>query len=87
MTGGLLSDLYVLPAWRRRGVARALIAASARASAEAGGEFLAWAVDADNGHAREFYRTLSREVPENVICSCNPQEFARLADEARTWRR
>jgi ribosomal protein S18 acetylase RimI-like enzyme len=87
MTGGLLSDLYVLPAWRRQGVARALLAASARASAETGGEFLVWAVDADNGHAREFYRTLSREVPENVICSCDPLEFARLADEARTWRR
>jgi ribosomal protein S18 acetylase RimI-like enzyme len=87
MAGGLLSDLYVVPGWRRRGVARALIAASARASAEAGGEFLVWAVDADNGHARAFYRTLSREVPENVICSCNPQEFARLAEEARPWRR
>jgi GNAT superfamily N-acetyltransferase len=92
MSGGLLSDLYVVPAWRRRGVgprgvARMLIAASARASAEAGGEFLVWAVDANNGHARQFYRRLSREVPENVICSCDPQEFARLADEARPWRR
>ena len=87
MTGGLLSDLYVVPAWRRQGVARALLAAAARASADAGGEFLVWAVDADNNHAREFYRRLSREVPENVICSCEPGEFARLADDARTWRR
>ena len=87
MTGGLLSDLYVVPAWRRRGVARALMAASARASAEAGGGFLVWAVDADNGHARGFYRTLSREVPENVIFSCDPGEFAALAGAARTWRR
>ena len=87
MTGGLLSDLYVVPAWRRQGVARALLAAAARASADAGGEFLVWAVDADNNQAREFYRRLSREVPENVICSCDPGEFARLADDARTWRR
>ena len=87
MTGGLLSDLYVEPAWRRQGVARALLAAAARTSADAGGEFLVWAVDADNNRAREFYRRLSREVPENVICSCDPAEFARLADDARTWRR
>lgn len=87
MTGGLLSDLYVVPAWRRQGVARALLAAAARVSAEAGGEFLVWAVDADNRQAREFYRRLSREMPENVICSCDPGEFARLADDARTWRR
>ncbi len=36
-TGALLSDLYVAAAWRRRGVARALIAATAKATADAGG--------------------------------------------------
>jgi ribosomal protein S18 acetylase RimI-like enzyme len=87
MSGGLLSDIYVVPGWRRRGVARALIAASARASAGAGGGFLVWAVDAGNGQARQFYRTLSREVPENVIFSCDPGEFAALAGDAQTWRR
>ena len=87
MSGGLLSNLYVVPAWRRRGAARALMAAAARASAEAGGEFLVWAVDAGNIQARAFYRTLSREAPEQVVCGCDVQQFARLADDARTWRR
>jgi ribosomal protein S18 acetylase RimI-like enzyme len=87
MSGGLLSDLYVVPAWRRRGAARALMAAAARASAEAGGEFLVWAVDAGNIQARAFYRTLSREAPEQVVCGCDVRQFARLADDARTWRR
>jgi ribosomal protein S18 acetylase RimI-like enzyme len=87
MSGGLLSDLYVVPAWRRRGVARALMAAAARTAAEAGGRFLVWAVDAGNIQAREFYRTLSREAPEQVVCGCDGQQFVRLAEDARTWRR
>ena len=87
MSGGLLSDLFVVPAWRRHGAARALMAEAARHIAAAGGEFLVWAVDADNGRAQQFYRTLSREAPENVICACDLRQFAQLADDGRTWRR
>lgn len=87
MSGGLLSDLYVIPAWRRRGVARALMAEAARQTSAAGGEFLVWAVDSDNARAHQFYRTLSREAAENVICACDLRQFARLAEMGQTWRR
>jgi ribosomal protein S18 acetylase RimI-like enzyme len=87
MSGGLLSDLYVVAAWRRRGTARALMAEAARQTAAAGGGFLVWAVDAGNDRAQAFYRTLSRETPESVVCACDLRQFAQLADEGRTWRR
>jgi hypothetical protein len=63
------------------------MAAAARASAAAGGEFLVWAADEDNGHGRAFYRTLSREALENAICACDLRQFAQLADDGQTWRR
>jgi GNAT superfamily N-acetyltransferase len=86
-SGGLLSDLYVAPAWRRRGVARALIAETARATAGAGGRYVIWAVDADNRRGRAFYRSISTEASETVVCGCDFQEFALLADRAAGWRR
>jgi len=85
--GGLLSDLYVMQRWRRHGVARGLLAAVVRHLARDGGSFLVWAVDSGNHAARAFYRTLSMEAPESVVCACDFQEFAQLADDARTWRR
>lgn len=86
-TGALLSDLHVAPAWRRRGVARALIAATAKATADAGGNSVIWAVDAGNERGRAFYRTISTEASETVICGCDPLEFAKLAEAAAGWRR
>jgi len=85
--GALLSDLYVAPAWRRRGVARALIAATAKATADTGGNSVIWAVDAGNERGRAFYRTISTEASETVICGCNHEEFALLAGRAAGWRR
>lgn len=86
-TGALLSDLYVVPARRRRGVARALIAETARAAAATGGRYVFWAVDADNERGRAFYRTISTEASETVIYGCDFQEFALLAGRAVGWRR
>src|SRR5262249_10539048 len=56
--GGWLSDLYVLPQERRRGVAYQLMADLARRTAAAGGEYLVWLVHANNERARVFYRRL-----------------------------
>lgn len=85
--GVLLSDLYVAPAWRRRGVARALIASTAQAASDAGANSVIWAVDAGNERGRAFYRTISTEASETVVCGCNHEEFALLAGRAAGWRR
>jgi ribosomal protein S18 acetylase RimI-like enzyme len=52
---GYLSDVYVRPAFRRRGIARALMAA---ASAALGSELLSLTVDVANEEARTVYRRL-----------------------------
>jgi ribosomal protein S18 acetylase RimI-like enzyme len=52
---GYLSDVYVRPAFRRRGIARALMAA---ASAALGSELLSLTVDVTNEEARTAYRRL-----------------------------
>jgi ribosomal protein S18 acetylase RimI-like enzyme len=52
---GYLSDVYVRPAFRRRGIARALMA---EASAALGSELLSLTVDVGNDEARTAYRRL-----------------------------
>jgi GNAT superfamily N-acetyltransferase len=84
--GGLLSDIYVAPAWRRHGVARGLMTAVAGDVARFGGAFLGWFVDADNEGARAFYRRLATEAPEVAVFSCDEDAFERLAETGRAWR-
>lgn len=77
--GGWLSDLYMLPQARRRGVARRLMAEIAARTAARGGRFLTWLVHADNERARAFYRTLGTEWPETLACICAGEKFRELA--------
>jgi len=81
--GGWLSDLYMLPQARRRGIARRLIAEVAARTAAQGGRYLVWLVDADNERARAFYRTLSTEWPNSIPCICADARFQALADSAQ----
>jgi len=80
--GGWLSDLYMLPQARRRGIARRLIAEVAARTAAQGGRYLVWLVDADNERARAFYRTLSTEWPNSIPCVCAGEQFQALAAAA-----
>ncbi len=80
--GGWLSDLYMLPQARRRGIARRLIAEVAARTAAQGGRYLVWLVDADNERARAFYRTLSTEWPNSIPCVCAGERFQALAESA-----
>jgi GNAT superfamily N-acetyltransferase len=56
--GLLIGDLYVAPAFRRRGVARALMAHLAAAAKARGACFLSWDVDPEDTEAMEFYRVI-----------------------------
>lgn len=54
----MLLDLYVRPEARRRGVARALMAALAREAQARGAACLWWGVDEGDDEATAFYRTI-----------------------------
>lgn len=55
-----LEDLYVDPAHRGTGAARALIEAAADRASEIGAETLYWRTQAFNGRARSLYDTVAR---------------------------
>ena len=82
--GGWLSDLYMLPQARRRGIARRLMAEAAARTATQGGRYLTWLVDAENRRARAFYRTLAVEWPDSIPCICAGDKFRDLAASAVT---
>jgi ribosomal protein S18 acetylase RimI-like enzyme len=82
--GGWLSDLYMLPQARRRGIARRLMAEAAARTAAQGGRYLTWLVDVENQRARAFYRTLSTEWPDGIPCVCAGRKFQDLAASAAT---
>ncbi len=57
--GMYLEDIFVLPAWRRRGFGRQILAHVARLAVERGCGRLEWSVLDWNEPAIEFYRSLS----------------------------
>lgn len=77
--GVYLSDLYVDRAYRRRGVGRALMRATARACRDAGGAWMFWSVLKRNRDARRFYRTIAPELKDVVLCAALGPAFERLA--------
>ena len=73
-TRGHLSDIYVLPAWRRRGHATRLARAVADALRERGATHITLSVHVDNEQARATYegwgfreRTVTLEVPTEQL--------------------
>jgi len=59
--GVFLEDLYVRPAYRRRGIGRALLAAVANLCADLGGRF-EWIALRWNENALRFYRSIGAAV-------------------------
>jgi GNAT superfamily N-acetyltransferase len=63
--GMWLEDLFVLEAYRRRGIGRALLAGVAQLAVARGCERLEWAVLDWNTPARAFYRRLGAEARDD----------------------
>ena len=76
-----LEDLYVRPAFRRRGIAKALLRRLVRFAREEGANRIGWLVLDWNTQAMDFYdRIGARPVPEWRIYSWDADAFHRLAD-------
>ena len=60
--GLFLNDLYVAPAVRRHGLARALVAAVAAEARRTGGRFVWWNADDGDELALAFHRTLGGQA-------------------------
>lgn len=79
--GVYLSDLYVAEGARRGGVARALLAATARHGAEAGARYLEWEARRDNANARALYDRVGTAYPEVLPMIAAGADFDALAAE------
>jgi GNAT superfamily N-acetyltransferase len=77
-----LDDLYVQPAFRRRGLGRRLMEAVARIGVERGCGRFEWMALDWNERALEFYRGLgARTLDDWVLLRVKPTELRRLAAE------
>ena len=79
--GLYLCDLHVTASARRKGIARALVAAVARTAQARGKSFLWWASRARNHGAQSFYRTLGAIEEPVVAHALTDKAFAELACE------
>ncbi len=80
--GVYLSDLYVDKAWRRQGIGKSLMQATANACKELGGEWMFWSVLKSNKRARKFYRTIAPELTDVIICATIGANFQKLANNS-----
>jgi ribosomal protein S18 acetylase RimI-like enzyme len=79
--GCYMGDLYVMPAARRCGLARALVAAAARAVRAAGGTFLWWTALPTNAGGQAFYRAIGAQGETLLAYALTDTAFARLAGD------
>ena len=73
-----MHDLFVVPAWRRRGVGRALISAVAREATRRGLACLEWGVRDTNRRALRFYRGLGARIGHARIASLRGRALTAL---------
>ena len=80
--GLYLEDLFVLPAWRGRGIGRALLCHLARVAIERGCGRMEWAVLDWNDPAIGFYRSIgARALDEWTVYRLTSKALDRLATE------
>ena len=81
--GVYLIDVYVLPRARRKGVARALLAAVARAAQRRRRSFVWWASKETNAEAHAFYASLGASSQRIRAHSLTSAAFENLAEEGK----
>ncbi|MEQ8369147.1 MAG: GNAT family N-acetyltransferase [Alphaproteobacteria bacterium] len=81
--GAYVLDLYVAPPWRRRGMARAMLARLAANVRDAGGGFLFWGTDMRNRPAVNLYERIATPQTGVSLFACDGDAFLRLAGEGR----
>jgi GNAT superfamily N-acetyltransferase len=74
-----LMALFVLPEARGRGIARALVAAVARAAIDSGCERMEWGADRGNALAQAAFKAMGVAEGDRVTYRVGPQSLARLA--------
>jgi ribosomal protein S18 acetylase RimI-like enzyme len=74
-----MHDLFVLPAWRSRGVGRALVTAVAREAVRRRLACLGWGVRDSNRRAIRFYRRLGAHVGHARIVSLRGRGLSSLS--------
>jgi diamine N-acetyltransferase len=77
--GAFLSDLYVAPRARGRGVGLALLGGFARWTKATGGVYGFWQILETNAAARAFYRPLAEEDRSVMPCTLEGEAFRALA--------
>ena len=80
--GVYISDLYVDKAWRRQGIGRALMQATAIACNEMGGDWMFWSVLKSNKNARNFYRKIGSELTDIIVCAIIGSNFQKLSSHS-----
>jgi len=81
--GAYVLDLYVAPAWRRHGMARAMLARLAASVRDDGGGFLFWGTDLRNRPAVNLYERVAHAQSGITLFACDGDAFLRLAGEGR----
>jgi GNAT superfamily N-acetyltransferase len=83
-SGIYLEDLFVRPAWRGRGIGKALLSHLARQCVENGWSRLQWSVLDWNTPSIEFYKSLGAVMlDEWTVCKVGGEALAALAEGKR----
>jgi len=78
MRGSFLSDLYVAPRGRRRGVGLGLMGAVARRTRDRQGRYILWEILESNAAAIAFYTRFAREIRGGMPCFAAGEDFRTL---------
>ena len=79
--GAFVHDLYLRPAFRRRGLGHALLGEVCRMTRATGGRFVWWCMVDGNQGAEGFYRRLAASLDDLKIWIAEGEDFARLAGD------